>query len=62
MEERHRTRPNPAFEPIPHHQVIPLAQLVEDGLDAGEVVAVVGIAHDDERPAGVVMPPMSALP
>src|SRR2546426_605005 len=36
---------------IPHHEVVPLAQLDDESADVAEFVAVVGVAHDDEVPA-----------
>jgi hypothetical protein len=49
---RHRARRDPALEPVAHHQVRALAQLVNKGHQVGEIIGVVGVAHDDECAVG----------
>ena len=46
MERRHGSGSNPAFEAVAHDKIHPLTQLVHKDLKAGEIVAVIGIAHD----------------
>ena len=48
----HRAGHDPAPEAVAHHQVVALAQLLDERLDRREVVAVVGVAHDDVSAAG----------
>ena len=48
VQERHRARVNATRESVAHHEVVPFAQALQERIDARKVVAVVGIAHDDE--------------
>ncbi len=43
---RHRARSDAALEAVSHHQVKPFAQLIDEGIEILEVIAVVGVAHD----------------
>src|SRR5437879_3304229 len=52
MERWHGTRADAAREAVAHHEVVTLPKLLHERTDRGEVVAVVGIAHDDEAPTG----------
>ena len=52
VQRRHRSRRDPAGEPVAHHQVGTLAQLLDERHQVGEVVAVVGVAHDDVLAVG----------
>ena len=45
---RHRARFDASEEPVADHQVAAVAQLVDQRRDRGEVIAVVGVAHDYE--------------
>ena len=47
MKCRHRVGRNTAFETISHHEVVTCAQLFEKRAEICEVIAVVGVAHDD---------------
>ena len=46
---RHRATADAAQEAVAHHQVGAGAELLEEGLQAHEIVAAVGIAHRDIR-------------
>ena len=52
VQRRHGARRDPAPEPVAHHQVRALAQFVNERHQVGEIVAVVGVAHDDVLAAG----------
>src|SRR5713101_247983 len=47
MQCGHGPRPDAALEAIAHHKLIALAKLLDERGEPGEVVAVVGITHDD---------------
>lgn len=49
---RHRPGLDTAAEAIPHHQFVPVAKPLDEGFESGEIVGVIGIAHDDEFPLG----------
>src|SRR5687768_2298487 len=51
VQRGHRPPPDAALEPVAHHQQVALAQLVHERVEVAEVVAVIGIAHDDEPAA-----------
>jgi hypothetical protein len=44
---RHRSGGDAALEAIPHHQLVAGPQRRDEGIEIGEVVAVIGVAHDD---------------
>ena len=46
MERRHGPGSDSALEAVAHDQIHALTQLVHKDLKAGEIVAVIGIAHD----------------
>ena len=46
VQRRHRPGRDPAPEAVAHHQVRALAQFVNERHQVGEIVAVVGVAHD----------------
>src|SRR5690606_23268586 len=53
VKERHRARLDTAAEAVAHDEVVALAELVEEARDLAEVVAHVGVAHEDEAtPSG----------
>src|SRR5688572_10444245 len=52
VQGRHRARSDAALKSIAHHKVETLAKLDDERLQAGQVVAVVGIRHDHESAAG----------
>jgi hypothetical protein len=52
VQRRHRPRRDTAGEPVAHHQVRALPQFVNERHQVGEVIAVVGVAHDDVLAAG----------
>src|SRR5215469_15283111 len=43
----HGPRLDAALKPVPYDQVISLSQFLDEGQKAREIVAIVGIAHDD---------------
>ena len=47
---------DPTGEPVAHHQLRPGAQGVDERIEGREVVAVVGVAHDDVPAAGGMDP------
>ena len=47
----HRIRLDASGKAISHHEVVPLAQLADEGADVGEFVAVIGVAHNHEATA-----------
>ena len=47
MQRRHGARTDAALEAVAHDQRIARAQLLQETLETAEVVAVVGVAHDD---------------
>ena len=51
VQERHGAGRDAAGKAVAHHEVGAFAQLGEKQLEAGEIVAVVGVAHDDEAAA-----------
>src|SRR5579859_2161514 len=52
MRPRHGAFLDPACETVAHHQVIAFAQTLEDWRNLPEVVALVGVAHDDVAARG----------
>src|SRR6202035_1036192 len=48
MRPRHRALLDPACEAVAHDQVVTEPQTLEDWRNLTEVVALVGVAHDDE--------------
>ena len=66
VQERHGARRDAAGEAVAHHEVGAVAQPRQKQLEAGEVVAVVGVAHDDvaaarRRDPGPQRRPVAAL-
>ena len=57
MDEGHRPRINSALESISHHEVGAVPQLIEVFVEAREIIAVVGVAHDDVAAASRFNPP-----
>jgi hypothetical protein len=51
VQRRHRVRLDAAAEAVPHDEVIALAQLLDERVKRGEVVAVIRVTHDDELAA-----------
>ena len=51
MRPNHGSGFDPARESVAHHQVIALAKLLDERADGGEVVTVIGVAHDHEPAA-----------
>lgn len=47
VERRHGPGSDPSPEAVAHDQIHALAQLVHKDLEAGEIVTVIGITHDD---------------
>ena len=45
---RHRTRLDTAEKPIAHHEVTTSAKLLHERRQVREIIAVVGVTHDDE--------------
>ena len=56
MEKRHGARPDAPLEAIAHDQLVALPQLVDERPEIGEVVAVVGVAHDHVPASGRLNP------
>src|SRR6185369_13523830 len=52
----HRIPLDTSFETVTHHQVETVTQLVEERTEVTEVVAVVGVPHDDRTAAGCLNP------
>ena len=48
VEKRHRAGLDAAFESVAHHQVVAVAEFVDERHQTGEVIAVVGITYNDE--------------
>ena len=66
VQERHGAGRDAALEAVAHDQIAAVAQFRHEGLQAGKIVAVVGVAHDDEtaprrRDAGRGVPPVAAF-
>jgi hypothetical protein len=51
VQGRHRAGRDPAPETVAHDEVGAAAQLLHEGVEPGEIVAVVAVAHDDVAPA-----------
>ena len=51
MQRRHGAGRDAAFESVAHDEVATVTQLFDERHERGEVVAVIGIPHDDEPPA-----------
>ena len=51
VQRRHRIRLDAPAEAVPHDELVAFAQLLHKGIQRGEVVAVIRIAHDDELAA-----------
>ena len=47
MQRGHGTGSYPAFEAVAHDQLVTFPELFHENFQSGEVVAVIGIAHDD---------------
>src|SRR6202008_2168280 len=47
VQRRHRTRLDATKEPIAHHQLIAGTKFRDEEIQAAEIVAVVGIPHND---------------
>src|ERR1700722_5690980 len=47
VQRRHRSRLDAAKEPVAHHEFVALPELLDKATQVREVVAVVGITHDD---------------
>ena len=47
MQRRHGARLDAALEPVAHHQIVAFAQFFDEGIERAEIVAVVGVGHDD---------------
>ena len=47
VERRHGAGRDAAREAVAHHELVAGAQRCDEGIEIGEVVAVVGVAHDD---------------
>ena len=46
VQPRHRARLDPTGEAVAHHEVVAVAQVLEERAEVLEVVAVVGVGHD----------------
>ena len=63
MEPRHRAGLDATREAVAHHEVVAVAEVLEERPEVLEVVAVVGIGHEHERAAHAArMPVINALP
>src|SRR5579859_247554 len=51
MQWWHRARLDAAEEPVAHHKFVALPELLDEAAQIREVVAVVGVTHDDVTPA-----------
>ena len=61
MRPGHRARLDATHEAVAHHEVVAVAQPFDQRSDRLEVVAVVGVAHDDQAsPRGVDAPDQGA--
>ena len=49
---RHGTGGDPTAKAVAHHQIGTGTELIEEELEPGKVVAIIGIAHDHVAPAG----------
>jgi len=52
VQHRHGAGLDAAPETVAHHQLRPVAQARHEGVERAEIVAVVGVAHDDEAATG----------
>ena len=52
VQERHRTGRNAAGEAIAHDEIAAVTQFGHKKLQAGKIVTVIGVAHDDETALG----------
>ena len=52
----HRSGRDPALEPVAHDEVSARAQGLHEGADIVQGIAVVGVGHEDELPAGFLDP------
>jgi hypothetical protein len=50
MQGRHRARQDSPAEPVAHHEVESFAKFGEERVHLGEIVSVVGIAHQNKSP------------
>ena len=50
MRPRHRTLLDPAGEAVSHDEIITRTQPFDDRRNLAKIVALVGVAHDDEAP------------
>src|SRR5580693_5885391 len=46
VQSRHRARCDPALKPVAHHQVSAAPESLDERHQGGEVIAVIGVAHD----------------
>jgi hypothetical protein len=47
MERGHGARRNAALEPVAHHQVGTVTELLNKWQQAGEIIGIIGVTHDD---------------
>jgi hypothetical protein len=52
VKERHGAGRDAALEPVPHDELGAFAQLPDEGVEAGEIIGIIGVAHDDVFAAG----------
>src|SRR5258708_8596897 len=57
VQRGHGAATDAALEAVAHHERMPGAQLLDERVEPGEVVAVVGVAHDDVASARGPDPP-----
>jgi len=56
MENRHGFGADASAKAIAHHEISPGAELGQEARDVGELVAVVGVGHEDILSAAARMP------
>src|SRR5207302_1875560 len=49
---RHRPAADPSREAVAHHQLVTLPELLDEGPQVAEIIALVRVAHDDVLAAG----------
>src|SRR5271170_1966152 len=52
IQQRHCSRPDAPLKPVAHHQFETASKPVEESVQVGEIIRVVGIAHDHEAALG----------
>src|SRR5690348_10778337 len=52
MQRRHRSAFDSSLEPVAHHQLCAFTQFGDERHEIGEVVAIIGVAHDHVLAAG----------